>query len=189
MQHFKFKQLLPSVFLTNMITKSTTKNLYRRRGFTLIETLVSLPILLLAISGALYIAYQNVFYIGDAKSNMTAFYLAQEGMEFVRATRDNNLIAGNNWINGSNLNRCVGQDCYVDVINGTITTCSGSCPAMLKNNGYYQDLSGSATPFTRTVHVTETVSDREANVSVTVSWMEKSISRSVMLQEILFNWE
>ncbi len=159
------------------------------KGFSLIETLVALPILLVAVSGVMYIAYQNIFYIGDAKDNVTAFYLAQEGIEFVRAERDTNFLKNRNWINGGNLDRCVGQNCRIDVMEDTINSCSGPCPVMRLSNGYYQYITGPDSPFTRTIRITETVSGREATIDVTVSWMSKLIPRSITLREYIFNWD
>jgi len=61
-------------------------------GFTLVETLVAISILLVVIIGPMTIAQkgmQNAFYAGD---QTTAVYLAQEGIEYIQRLRDNNAL-------------------------------------------------------------------------------------------------
>ncbi len=73
-------------------------------GFTLIEALVAITILLLAIAGPMTIASQGLKLSTDAREQMTAFYIAQEGVELVRAIRDTNALesyqgpAAHDWV-------------------------------------------------------------------------------------------
>ncbi len=76
------------------------------RGFTLVETLVAISILLVVIVGPMTIAQkgmQNAFYAGD---QTTAIYLAQEAIEYVQRLRDNNALNefSDYQLNGSNNN-------------------------------------------------------------------------------------
>jgi hypothetical protein len=68
-----------------------------------------------------------------AKARITAYYLAQEAIEYIRYTRDTIVLAGGeNWLTGSDgqdrLNPCLGQWCKIDVtedsIDDAIQTCS-----------------------------------------------------------------
>jgi prepilin-type N-terminal cleavage/methylation domain-containing protein len=71
------------------MNKTQFKN---KKGFTLVETLVAISILMLAILGPLSIAstgLQNVYF---ARDQITAYYLAQEGIEYAREIRDDNYI-------------------------------------------------------------------------------------------------
>lgn len=68
-----------------------------QKGFTLIETLVAVAILVVAIVGPMDIASKGLFSAFYARDEITAYFLAQEGVEFVRNTRDTNYI---NKING-----------------------------------------------------------------------------------------
>ena len=63
------------------------------RGFTLIETLVAVSLIMIAISGPLYSASQAHITALDAKNRLAASYLAQEGIEYIRMLRDTTYLA------------------------------------------------------------------------------------------------
>jgi prepilin-type N-terminal cleavage/methylation domain-containing protein len=67
---------------------------FKQKGFTLVETLVAISILMLAILGPLSIATAGLRNSAFARDQITAFYLAQEGIEFVRYARDDNYLRG-----------------------------------------------------------------------------------------------
>lgn len=58
------------------------------KGFTLIETLVAIAVLTLAVSGPLLTASRAAIAAETASYQLTASYLAQEGIEYLRAVRD-----------------------------------------------------------------------------------------------------
>jgi type II secretory pathway pseudopilin PulG len=102
------------------------KTSIKKNGFTVVEALVSIAILLLSITGAFTVAQSSLQSSIYAKSRVTAYYLAQEGVEFMRNYRDNNgLNALKNrteeisWLNG--LENCLITDelsyavCYIDI--------------------------------------------------------------------------
>jgi prepilin-type N-terminal cleavage/methylation domain-containing protein len=66
--------------------------LLQQKGFTLVETLVAISILMLAILGPLSIASAGLRNSIYARDQITAFYLAQEGIEYVRYARDDNYM-------------------------------------------------------------------------------------------------
>ena len=170
-------------------------------GFTLLETLVAVTILVTGILTPLNLASQAIRYASFSQHQIIASYLAQEGIELVRNTRDNNFLQGINWSNGNNLNNCGNANgcyIYVDPTNpsiNSITQCGGGCPPIKydSTNQYYTYKTGIGinTPFTRKITVLNaggsTGSD-EVTVRVTVSWLERFAQESFTVQENIFNW-
>src|SRR3989338_5345228 len=59
-----------------------------QRGFTLVETIVSLGILMLGIGASLTLVTATVSYSKQTESLIVVVNLAREGLEIVRAIRD-----------------------------------------------------------------------------------------------------
>ncbi len=156
-------------------------------GFTLVETLVAISVLLLVIVGPMTIAQRGIQNARFASEQVTATFLAQEAIESVRELRDNDALdafdrlvnslpSGNTWAwhniilptpctNGSG-------NCRFETGNG-FSFCSGStCTLNIDSNGKYTHGVGVTSPFTRRVYVDEyTIGpDRAASVTVDVSW-------------------
>jgi Tfp pilus assembly protein PilV len=161
-----------------------------RRGFTLIETLVAISVLILSLTGPLSIASNALKSAYYARDEVIASYLAQEGLEYVRAVRDQNRIASpqQSWL--TNLVQCVNANCTVDFVNFTPpAVCSGACAPLLIANpgGLYNQAAGDQARFTRTLTMT-LISSTEVNVKVSVSWVSQSATHSVTSGENLFQW-
>ena len=169
-------------------------------GFTLIETLVAISILLVAVVGPMTIAaqgLQNAFY---AREQVTAYLLGQEAIEILRSIRDENAIAGASWLAGVP-ETCAAYNfdgCGVDVRTFEFTDCgesSDACQinydsgALSADRGFYTHEAGDGTAFTRRMWVDEVAGDQEAAVTVRVSWTSGIFAgeRTVTLQTYLFN--
>jgi Tfp pilus assembly protein PilV len=61
------------------------------RGFTIIETLVAVTILMIAVAGPLVVASKGLNAALYARDQVIASYLAQESMEAIKNQRDNNI--------------------------------------------------------------------------------------------------
>ncbi len=91
---------------------SITKRSSGNRAFTIIETLVAISILLLALTGPLVIVSQSLKASYYARDQITAFYLAQEAIEYIRNLRDASAIStaspltADNWLMGIYGNSC-----------------------------------------------------------------------------------
>ncbi|HUD03143.1 MAG TPA: prepilin-type N-terminal cleavage/methylation domain-containing protein [Candidatus Paceibacterota bacterium] len=149
----------------------------KSRGFTLVETLIAISVLAVTITGPLAIAQKGLQAALIAKDQITAFYLAQDAIEYIRYARDTNcLVAGGGssgcpaaqWLagNGSasqdvNLTPCVSSGgtaaCTIDVIALTQpAACAGGvCSAINydSTNNYFTYASGAASIFTRTIKI------------------------------------
>ena len=63
-------------------------------GFTLVEVLVSLSIFSIAITGVITVASRGGLTVNIVKNKITATYLADEGLELMRALRDKKVMTG-----------------------------------------------------------------------------------------------
>jgi type II secretory pathway pseudopilin PulG len=185
------------------------------RGFTLVEMLIAVLLLMTAVTGPLTIASRGLTASIIAQDQVTALYLAQDAVEYVRFVRDTNRLTGHPWLSGldgtdnGGVTTLVGspatcvdanglQACYIDSILSKIDNCnSNSCSSPLKydsTNGYYSIVSGiaPAQQFRRTVRIITPYNGNadEAQLTVTVTWLDQAnITRQVQVRENLFNWE
>lgn len=181
------------------------------RGFTVVETLVAITVLAIAIAGPLSIAFQGLRSAELAKDQITASYLAQEGIEFIRAKRDENYLNGNPVTWASLFNTCnvaVDPDgCWVDMseIPATWGSCgNAACTAIGENPVDYQSstglyghsLSSSVdSKYTRIIKMTGRDIDGDPGIvdeyliSSTVTWKTGSIDRSITVEETITEWQ
>lgn len=188
-----------------MSLKFYKKNL----GFTLIETMVAISILSMSILGtftAVQSALQNSTF---AKDQVTAFYLVQEVMEFMRNTRDSNNLYSianpstpHDWLYGISGpgDPCeFGKVCRVDVpANGAMTRCGdsfGTCPVITQDIN--PDSTGSGlfgygyarpTHFRREVQL-QPISATEIVVRVKISWSSGVFNKNFQVEQTLMNWQ
>lgn len=174
------------------------------KGFTLIETLIAIAVLTLSIVGPFQVVQGVLNSAYNARDQLTAAGLAQEGMEYVREVRDSNYL--NNTKNGAGVSSMNGfgtvsgnPDCYtnacvVDPFTQTIADCGGaSCSAYPLyfdpvTYRYNQQTSGTKSIFTRSIQLTKNAAiPSEVLVTVTVSWVNHG-NKSVVLQEYFRDW-
>ncbi|MBI4132859.1 MAG: type II secretion system protein [Candidatus Sungbacteria bacterium] len=178
-----------------------------RTGFTLLETIVALSVILGGLAGPFALATRGIFTAKFAKSKLVALYLAEEGVETIRHMRENNILGNFDW---RGLGSCTGsctvlQDgsYQVSVVDG-----SPSCPTIFATVGqgdpivfdsasglYLQSRSGFACPgvatspsFTRVVTLSTPATDQMRVVS-TITWSDSGILRQVRLEEVFYNWQ
>ncbi|OHA08382.1 MAG: hypothetical protein A3B37_01610 [Candidatus Sungbacteria bacterium RIFCSPLOWO2_01_FULL_59_16] len=65
---------------------------YERAAFTLIETVVAVAVISAAVVGPFALATRGIASASLSKNRLVAANLAQEGIELVRAVRDNNVL-------------------------------------------------------------------------------------------------
>ncbi|MES2931567.1 MAG: prepilin-type N-terminal cleavage/methylation domain-containing protein [Patescibacteria group bacterium] len=169
------------------------------RGFTLVETLVAITIVVTAMVGPLYAVQQSLNASRTAREQLIASSLAQEGIEYVRGKRDNNYlylfmypVSGRSWLfgvdgTGGSVN-CISAPCVVDATQNTQSRTI--LPLYLDLSGLYnQASSGTITPYTRTVQLSAVSGNTtEMLVTVTVTWTTKGQQRNVTIREYLHNW-
>ncbi|MDD3531351.1 MAG: hypothetical protein PHV99_02055, partial [Candidatus Pacebacteria bacterium] len=184
--------------------------------FTLVEALVAVSILTLAVSGPLFTANSAIVAAQNARNQLVASSLAQEGIEYVRMMRDNEFLAAfqsdpttastaswADFISGnsaSSITQCRSSACTLDPARtmGTgsglsLQPCSGaSCTPLYVVNNIYTEQSGISgavqTPFTRTVQAID-VSAQDERIVSTVSWRYHAIPYSVTIYDHFTPWQ
>ena len=172
-----------------------------KTGFTLVETLVAIAVLLLAVTAPLSLATKSLNSSALSKQQITASFLAQEATEYIRNIRDENVIKHGDWLHAnSGIQNCFTGKCIVDptVTSGTdnIKKCqSGVCPPLRysESNGIYSYDTSVGTDdsiYTRVIEMTDVINDREIAILVTVSWLGPSgVAYKVIARENLTNWQ
>ncbi len=174
-----------------------------QKGFTLVETLVSLAIFTSAVVGMIVITSQGINDTVYAKNKLVATALSQEGIEIVRNIRDSALLT--NSTDGWNdflsaLTPCMSGMCdinplYEDLGSVDIVSCPAQDDCRLKRDttlgdpAYYLNQgSGDDSPFSRTIQINGIDADSVEIIS-TVSWIQGSGGvKEVVSKEYLTNW-
>lgn len=173
-------------------------NSMQNRGFTLVETLVAITVILTAIVGPLYSVQQALNASRSARDQLIASSLAQEGVEYVRAKRDGNYLlkfqtgSTQSWLYGLDGSPdCFSTPCIVDPSQNDVRSASAPIPPLyLSETGLYNQMNiGTPTIYTRTVQLSSVGGGvPQVVVTVTVSWQTRGQDRSVVVTERLYNW-
>jgi len=162
-------------------------------GFTIVETLVAISILSISIT-ATFTAVQNGLRSSlVAKDQTTAFYLAQEAVEYIKNIRDENALYNikqaidnntggeKNWLDGiagSALDPCyfIGEKvCIIDSPAKTVTSC-GSAPV-------------TNSPPNICDNMTQNVNSYLYGHSSTDGWLPTNFKREIQIEEVVANKE
>ena len=200
MEHFYI------IKLYNFIIQNSHK-----RGFTFIETLVAITVLLIAVVAPMSLAQDGILAARLAQDQIVAFYLGQEGVELVKNLRDNNRLnnAPLGQLSGAELSNCLVNDpedeneagCIVDVTRvnaGQFYTerCAGECPFIRLSDTAphiytYQTTGTTETKYNREVKVWYPTADiNEAVVESEVTWLfgKGNVVKTYKVRDYLYNW-
>ena len=174
--------------------KSKFLRLKRQNGFSLLEVMVAISIVTVGLGGAMALITMSFSAGAASTERLIAANLAQEGIEVVRNIRDINYSSDSvRW-----------QNWYNSVSNGTYAVQFDSTTFILGNtylsplnfnagNGRYSyDPRNSPSSFTRKIILTKAPApDYNANeikVECVVSWSEKGVAKSLIVEDRLWNW-
>ena len=171
----------------------------KNKGFTIVESLVAIVILVLAITGTISAIQTGISSYIFSKDQIIAFYLAQEGFEQIRNIRDENGLRGQNWLTGISENSgdpCYfGSACTVDPVNSnTAIKClggPGNCPVLKQDvsTGFFgYNALWIDTIFKREIVLTQINAD-EILITVTVDWSKGPVNRQFKAKQNLLNWQ
>ena len=164
-----------------------------KNGFTIIETLVAITILMIAVAGPLVVASRGLTTALYAKDQMTATFLAQESMEMIKNVRDNNDgFQTPDWLDVFGQN-CIDTDkrCDLSPTDYQIKTgCDESGCQLYENGaGYSANGSSRATIFKRYFYIEllNAPDPAHARAVVVVNWNEGKVPYSLELKSELVN--
>jgi len=177
---------------------------HRKQGFTLLETLIGITIVMIAVTatfGATQSGLQSAF---ESRDQITAFYLAQEGIEYIRNVRDTNGLNGRAWLVGIadvGADPCSpGKSCWVDAVfpvTNLPSACSiggpTPCPYLRQDLAtgsvtygmYGYTNSWTTTRFNRQIQI-QTINTTEVAIVVTMKWGN---GKTFVARESLLNWQ
>ncbi len=177
-----------------------------QRGYSLVEVLVAVALLMFAIVGPMTIAVKASQSATYARQQNTAFFLAQEGVSIVNKFRNDaglEKFLGTEtdawvWFAAPELDPCKeAYGCNIDMIDADpwddITSCEIESDCTLDfsedtGRGVYQVGTGEASPYRRLIFL-EAVTPDEVMVKVEVRWESGLFgdTRSVTISTSLFN--
>ena len=178
-------------YIKNKTTEKRFSNV--SAGFGLIEALVAVTVLLSAVVAVLTTSNRSLALTGVARNKISAFYLAQEPLEYIHNRRDSNRLAGlaaSAWLTG--LGNCTSGLCTIDVTNRTSAPCVSVCPVLRRDSAgsglYGYAPTWDPTPYTRTVAINEFVPGREATITVVMAWQEGTQTKTLTVQNRILSW-
>ena len=195
------------------------KKLYLKKqgGFSLVEMLVSISILLLVVTGPMTVTSRTAKSATFATEQVQAFFLAQEGLEIAQKLRDDLLLInfaspGVAWTAFTNTGAGGAyQLCFNPVGNppgcplewaaggntvaSPVVSCSTitDCRLYLKNTPdrslYTHSITASTTSFTRQIKFSKTSDDKGVKVVSSVTWRTGSLvaEQRVEVETYLYN--
>jgi type II secretory pathway pseudopilin PulG len=185
------------------------KTLKQQAGFSLVETLVAITILMLVIVGPMSISSSTAKGASFASEQVVAFFLAQEGAELAQKARDDIIIRKflnppipNTWTtfsnttgtyrtcfepNGCRLELNDAGDLSVATCGMNVTFCRLNY-ASTPTRSYYTYQAGGTSPYTRVIKFSS-VSPDEIKVTSEVTWRSgnQRDSQKAVVETYLFN--
>ena len=187
---------------------SLQKNKFKNdAGFTVLETLVAISVLILSLTAAFSVAQLGLSTSISSRDEVTAYFLAQEGIEIIRNQRDNNSLNSLPWLTaiaGNSSDPCYfGNVCVVDPAHPSTQPLSfiscGTAPITSSPPNVCNPLNGDpvtglfgytstwpATRFKREVQF-ESISANEVNIIIFISWTDRGAAKFFRVSESLFN--
>ncbi len=178
-------------YFVTVINMNIFKN---KKGFSLMEVIVSLYVITMALVGILSLVIQNSKTRNINTNYIIASQLSQEGMEIVRSKRDTNWLRDEDWRTGgapgTDVDIIQDGDYGVDfsgTIFGAMDTIDDSKLFLDVNEMYSHDPTGDPSRFSRLVRILDTNAS-STQVECEVRWLDGGQSYNYLTETILFYW-
>lgn len=169
-----------------------TKKQKIKKGFTLVETLVAISVLMISVTTAFGVSSTAFSSAGFSRDQLIASYLIEDALDFIRSEADTS-VDMSEW--DLRDGQCIGggQLCTVDTAGlgggNPFERCdSGICPYLKVNDdGVYNYSTGSVSKFKRWITI-EKIEDYEIKITASVSWMSGSEEKTFSVIDELYKW-
>lgn len=152
-------------------------------GFTLVEIVAVLFVIAIGLIGVLSLIVQNIQSQNISKHTISAYQLAQEGIELVRKVRDSNWLAVRPWNEG-----LLPGVYYMDYQDDLPNILSSEASALYKDtNGFYVHSGGTPTPFSRTIEI-EQINASAYRVYSHITWGDRNNTFTYDVEAVLYDW-
>lgn len=155
---------------------------FKKKTFTIIETIGAIFLLSLVIGGSLSLISQLIILSSISTQKLVAAYLAQEGVEIVRNIRDTNILNNNNWDD-----KLQNGDWEADYNDAFLSSYSGK-NLKIDQKGFYNYENGNDSQFKRKISISKSPDNTFLEVRVTVFWQERGRSHQLKVQENLYKF-
>lgn len=185
-------------------------------GFTLLETVVALGIIVTTVAGPMSLIVRGVLSSSFSKNKVTAVNLAQEGLELIRQVRENNIICDQ--LNGPSswdwfkdptppgnpiITAAVEADADAtetiscgaqSIITPKLTVYAATKLRFDPTTGFYRYGGAQETIFSRRIDIDQPSADgnipasEQRDITVTVNWKERGFDKILVLKERMYNW-
>lgn len=174
------------------------------RSFTLIEVLVACAILIILVAAVVALGVTIINNAVLSRQRISAYYLAQEGIETIRQIRDSNLVDGREETGWKTLNYQWGVvNPFRDVVADGTTIYSVVVEApperrlFLGPTGYGQDIVVDGVTYRRKITFASAgidipgvnVADNAVRAIVSISWKFKNNDKEIEVRELITNWK
>jgi len=183
-----------------------------KKGFTLIETLIAITILMISVAAPLSLAAKGLEVTRLAKKQIVAFYLAQDAFEGVKNIIQSNKLQGYSMSDDSilhNLTDCISNSCIIDTLSSSdlgsnikkyngekLYKFYGSNNDFYGYQTYHSSWSGKESSYKRYFRIIDKTSNDRKGIDydqikliVTVEWKMLALgTQTYKLEGIISNW-
>lgn len=170
--------------------------LQTKSGFTLIESLVAITILIIGVLGPMMAATRGITDGLYAQNQLIATHLTQEALELASIQIEDNKVKDVLFLDG--LDQCTSSNggCAVVINPNDVSFSFGLCAGATNSckmtydsaTGFYKYGNGTGPVFTRILTVTELESEKQALLEAKVTWVNKTgaAEKNVTLYRYVF---
>ena len=159
----------------------------KSKGFTLLEVIAAIFILVVGIGGSFSLIYQTLSAASIVEMELTASYLAQEGIEIVKNLRDRAWLERRSPEPPSWNGYLPDGDWEADYSSLKLENPYAGTFLNIDSDGFYSYSAGNTTKFKRKISIDE-IASTTIEILIEVEWQERGRSHEVKVLEHITDW-